>query len=256
MSDAPEVTLASLRAAAEAVGARRGWDFSRMADDRDPVPWEYLDVVRGYLTPTARVLDVGTGGGERFRSLAPWFATGVGIDAAPEMVRVACEDTPAALRGRVQFLEMHAEHLTFPDEEFDVVLARHSAHDMAQVARVLRQGGRLIVQEVGPGSTGAICRAFGCNAGGEYGPPPETLDELAGAATAAGLRVEARAEYDVRYFVRDLESFVFWLQAVPLPEDFSIERHWREVQTLVRDGWTPRGIESNEQRLLLVARKP
>jgi hypothetical protein len=28
------------------------------------------------------------------------------------------------------------------------------------------------------------------------------------------------------------------------------------VQSLVRDGWTPRGIESNEQRLLLVARRP
>lgn len=252
----PDLSLEHLRAVAESVDERRGWDFSRMRDDRDPVPWEYLDVVRGYLTPTSQVLDVGTGGGERFRSLAPCYGSGVGIDASPEMVRVALEDTLPALRDKVSFRQMWAEDLIFGAEEFDVVLDRHAGADLAEVARVLRPGGRYVTQQVGPGSTRAICQAFGCGAGGEYGVTVETLDALVQTATAAGLVVEARGEYDVRYFVPDLESFVFWLQAVPLPEDFDVERHWRQVQALVRDGWTPRGVESNEQRLLLVARKP
>ena len=256
MSEDWDLSLEHLRLVADAVGERRGWDFSRMRDDRDPVPWEYLEVVRQYLHPRARVLDIGTGGGERFRSLAPWFGAGVGIDASPEMVRVAREDTPAELAEKVTFREMLAECLEFGEREFDLVLARHASPVMAEVARLLRPGGRLVTQQVGPGSTRAICETFGCGAGGTYDEPPETLEVLAEAAAAAGLQVECQAQYDVRYHVQDLESFIFWLRAVPLPEDFDIEKHWRQVQSIVHTSLTPRGIKSNEQRLLLVARKP
>ena len=57
-----------------------------MRDQRDPVPWDYLTVVRQYLRPTDHVLDVGTGGGENFLALAPHFGTGVGVDVDPAMI--------------------------------------------------------------------------------------------------------------------------------------------------------------------------
>src|SRR5947209_3834535 len=88
------------------VGERRGWNFSRVRDSRDPVPWDYLAVARRYLRPTDRVLDLGTGGGERFLELAPHFGAGVGIDTLPEMVETARENTPPALAGRVRFERM------------------------------------------------------------------------------------------------------------------------------------------------------
>jgi hypothetical protein len=56
------VSQAELRAIAENVGELTGWDFSAVHDDRDPVPWDYHDVVRRHLTPDLRVLDIGTGG--------------------------------------------------------------------------------------------------------------------------------------------------------------------------------------------------
>src|ERR1700685_2730941 len=77
------------------VRARQGWDFSGMDVVRQPVPWEYHDVVRRYLRSSDVVLDVGTGAGERLRDLAPSFGRGLGIDLDPEMVRLARED-PAA----------------------------------------------------------------------------------------------------------------------------------------------------------------
>lgn len=75
------MTLEELQYIAASVSERRGWDFSRVRDDRDPVPWDYAEVVRRYLQPSGRVLDIGTGGGERFLALAPHFGTGVDIDA-------------------------------------------------------------------------------------------------------------------------------------------------------------------------------
>jgi hypothetical protein len=65
----------------------------------------------------------------------------------------------------------------------------------------------------------------------------------------------ASGSYDVAYYVRDVDSFLFWLQSVPLPEPFDIEKHGALVQTLIRDNQTPRGIRSNEHRELIVVRK-
>ena len=78
------------------VRTRRGWDFSGMNELRQLAPWDYHDVVLRYLRSSDDVLDVGTGAGERLRDLAPSFGHGLGIDADPEMVRLAREE-PAAV---------------------------------------------------------------------------------------------------------------------------------------------------------------
>jgi SAM-dependent methyltransferase len=95
------VTPDELRAIARSVGERTGWDFSGVRDDRDPVPWDYQDVVRRYLRPDSRVLDIGTGGGEQFLQLVPAIGAGLGIDADPGMVATARAGTPPELAGKV-----------------------------------------------------------------------------------------------------------------------------------------------------------
>lgn len=241
----------------QSVEERSGWDFSRVRDRRDPVPWEYHDVVRGYLKPDHRVLDVGTGGGERFLRLAPYFGRGLGTDISEEMIATARANTTPDLAGTVDFRVMPAENLELDDESFDVVLNRHANLCPAEIFRVLRPGGRFITQQVGDRNTELICRVFGCTPGGEYGASrwddvPAVREEL----RALGCEIEVWAEYDVRYWFLDLESFAFWLKAIPMPEDFEPDRHWEQVARIVTASATPDGILSNEHRLLLVARKP
>ena len=65
----------------------------------------------------------------------------------------------------------------------------------------------------------------------------------------------ARAGYDVRYYFLNVASLVFWLKAVPLPEDFDIEKHWRQVDRIIAEYRTPKGIETNEHRELLSVQK-
>lgn len=249
------MTLEELRRIAVSVSERRGWDFSRVRDDRDPVPWDYADVVQRYLQPSSRVLDIGTGGGERFIALAPYFDTGIGIDANPTMIQTAQENTPPSLTDKLSFKLMRAQALQFPDCSFDIVLNRHCSVSTNPIVRVLRPGGVFITQQVGARNFQNICSLFGCGPGGgydEWDPPQEALAE---AFQQNGCTVIARAEYDVRYFFLDIESLVFNLKAVSIPEDFDIEKHWRQVDQIITNHRTPRGIETNEHRELLIVQK-
>jgi SAM-dependent methyltransferase len=263
-------SLARLRRLAATVGERRGWDFSRMRVERDPTPWEYSHVVQRYLRPSAVVLDVGTGGGEKLLPLALSFGRGVGIDADPTMIQAAEENrqrthetyhSEYSWRGsgpadRVSFLVMNAEALGFPEGAFDLVLNRHCTIFPGEVVRVLRPGGTFLTQQVGKRNTQNLLAAFG------WGPDSfgddwwQDLPALAEEFRQRGCRIVARGEYDVGYRFLDLESLLFWLKAAPLPEEFDLEKHWRAVERIVTEFRTPRGIETNEHRELLIVKKP
>jgi SAM-dependent methyltransferase len=250
------MTEGELRLIATSVGARRGWDFSRMRETQDPAPWDYADIARAYLAPDSHALDIGTGGGERFLALADAFRSGVGMDASPEMIATAQENLPPALADKISFAVMPTQHLTFAPASFDVILNRHAPVDAAEFARVLRPGGVFITQQIGARNTANICAIFGCTPGGTYtSDPTQTPEALRASFMAAGCRIVAEGDYDVRAWFLDVESLLFWLQALPVPEDFSIECHWRQVDGILSAYNTERGIETNEHRTLLVARK-
>ncbi len=63
------MTLKELKQITASIGEIQGWDFSAVRDGRDPVPWDYMTLVHNYLTSSSRVLDIGTGGGEKFLTL-------------------------------------------------------------------------------------------------------------------------------------------------------------------------------------------
>lgn len=52
------------------------------------------------------------------------------------------------------------------------------------------------------------------------------------------------------------ESLIFWLKAIPIPENLDFEKHWRQVDRIITQCRTPRGIETNEHRTLLIVQKP
>lgn len=119
----------------------RGADLSRLVELAAPeASWE--------------VLDVATGGGHTAIALAPLVARVVALDLTPEMLTAAADHA----RGRgvtgIEFVVGDAESLPFPDASFDLVTCRIAAHHfpdvprfLAEVARVLRPGGRLALQD-------------------------------------------------------------------------------------------------------------
>ncbi len=239
----------------ESVAERRGWDFSRLNVRRDAVPWDYDDVVRGSLSGTEKVLDIGTGGGERLTRLAGSFRSAIGIDIDPEMIRVANENLPRELSGQIDFRVGDSHEIDLPAASLGVVLCRHSVLDAAQVARILSPGGTLIWQSVGEKNLKAVVGPFGGQRFDRDQHPEAIRDSL----SHHGMAVSRLEEYDVAYRFLDLESLIFQIKAIGhyLSTDMSFEAVWETVAGIAESTGTPEGhYLSNEHRWLLIAGAP
>lgn len=106
-----------------------------------------------------RVLDVACGTGDLTQAFArlSTAASVLGVDFTPEMLAVAGlkrESLAGEIKGRVSYAEGDAQNLSFADGTFDVVSIAFGIRNvadpvraLAEFARVLRPGGRLVILE-------------------------------------------------------------------------------------------------------------
>jgi ubiquinone/menaquinone biosynthesis C-methylase UbiE len=109
------------------------------------------------LRGTERVLDAGCGPGLVVRYLAPFVQHIVGVDATPAMLEKARAVLAEQKLENVEFVAGDMESLPFPDHSFDAVVTRYTFHHllaperaMAELARVCRPGGRVVVCDATP----------------------------------------------------------------------------------------------------------
>lgn len=125
-----------------------------------------------------------------------------------------------------------AAALPFRDATFEVVLDRHEAYDVIDVARVLAPGGVFLTQQVDGRSFADLLGTFG------VGPqwPGITVEALAAELVDAGFVIEeARSWWGTTTFT-DVGALVYYLKAIPwMVPGFSVDRHERELLQLQRD---------------------
>lgn len=257
------VTPQELKAIVRRVPETEGWDFSALNITEETPPWEYEDVVRGYLRPDAVVADIGTGGGEVFQTFAGELGIGYGVDRSTGRLAVADRNRREARVGNLGYVLMEATSLALGNASLDVALAHYADYEAAEVARTLRSGGVFVTQQMGDNNQASIFEAFGWGsygaywrerfaAGGRiYKPTAETAKEF----ESLGCEVVRFDEYDVRQYLIDLESLVFLLKASPLPEEFDPEHHAPAITRLLERHASERGIETNSHRELLIVRR-
>lgn len=250
-------SIDEIKKLAVATAGWRGWDLLQSRTRRAPVPWEFRAVVRELLTGKESVLDMGCGYGRDLAALADSFTRGIGVDISKERIDEARLSLPMKLRMRVHFTRASAHAIPAPNGSFHAVINRHTALFPEEVDRVLAPGGVFVTQQVGSEDTRAIFATFN----EARGPLPSWPEELLlprteNVLTSLGYEVLRREEYDVPFLFGDAASLLYWLQMVPLPQDFDIETDADTVLDILDRLGTPQGIVTNEHRELLVMRKP
>jgi ArsR family transcriptional regulator len=128
--------------------------------------WEALARSALPLLAPGRVLDIASGDGVLAELLAPHAQEYICIDASARVVAAASERLRRFGNVRVQEGDMHA--LPFADGHFDLVVLMHAltyaarpAVAVAEAARVLRPGGRLLLSSLARHEHRAVVSAYG-----------------------------------------------------------------------------------------------
>lgn len=188
----------------ERVSVREGYDLWAEDYDATPNPLVALDErhTLAQLAPRAgeRILDAGCGTGRNLVRLVAAGARASGVDLSSGMLAVArrrCPETELAVA------DLHTG-LAFEDARFDAVLCaligehlRDLDRPLAEFARVLAPGGRLVFSVYHPDLAAAGKEANFARAGVEYrlGAERHTLAEYESALMRAGFVRRERSEY-------------------------------------------------------------
>ena len=234
-----------------------GWDFShiqgRYEESRD-LPWDYDQMIRRFLRPEHRILDMDTGGGEFLLSLEHPYSLTAATEGYPPNAAL-CRETLLPLG--IDFRGAGGGGpLPFPDESFDLVLNRHGDYLPSAVFRVLKPGGLFLTQQVGAENDRALVELL-------LDPPPslpfprQYLFLAQKDLEAAGFIVlDAQEAYrPIRFW--DIGALVWFARIIEWEfPGFSVdacrERLFRAQAILERDSV----IEGMTHRFFLAAEKP
>jgi SAM-dependent methyltransferase len=209
-----------------------GWDFSyiegRMLEGQPP--WSYSTRAAGLMKQSASVVDLDTGGGERFLKLLPyWPPKVVATESYPPNVKLASERlTP--LGAQVLDIEVGDFRLMpFADNEFDLVLNRHAGFNAAEVARILTPGGNFLTQQVHGLWAADLLAAFDAQPQWPNATPEQYLPRL----LAAGLEIVDQQNWSGELAFTDIGALVYYLKSIPwMVSNFSVETHLKYLLQL------------------------
>lgn len=230
-----------------------GWDFSwldgRASEERPP--WGYARLMGERLAGARVALDLQTGGGEVLATaprLAPVTVATEGWP--PNLARAVATLRP---RGVSVVADRVEPPLPFVDEAFDLVVSRHPVRVCwPEVARVLRRGGTLLSQQIGPANLVELAEYF---LGPRRREAPRT-DRTRAAVRDAGLEVVDLRLARLRVEFHDIGAVIWFLRKVIwIVPGFTVAAH-RERLRRLHELIEARGpFRAHATRILVVATK-
>lgn len=145
-----KIDLYNFCKAEESIAYIHGWDFSHLNErftEETDLPWNYDAIVRSYLSPEYRLLDIDTGGGEYLLSLNhPYSQTSATEAYAPNVD--LCKKVLLPLGIDFKKADNYS-YLPFDDNCFDIVINRHGNYNIEELYRILRPNGIFVTEQVG-----------------------------------------------------------------------------------------------------------
>jgi SAM-dependent methyltransferase len=237
----------------------QGWDFSYLKGrwKEEKLPWSYDKIVRSYLKPEHKILDMGTGGGEYLLSLNhPYENTFVTESWEPNVklcrekleplgITVKetndCDDFPVTSK------------LPFEDDFFDLVINRHESYNPLEVNRVLKDKGLFITQQVGGKNNNALSECLIENFVVPY--PKITLQNFVKDLGEKKFDILRQEEAYPKLEFYDVGAFVYFAKVIEWEfPGFSVDRCKDKLLEIAKQIEQHGLYESREHRFLIVAK--
>jgi hypothetical protein len=232
-----------------------GWDFSyldhRMLEGQPP--WSYSARAAELMKQSSSVVDLDTGGGERFLALREhWPSKVVATEHYPPNFKLARQRL-SPFGAEVRDIELSDFGLMpFNDAEFDLVLNRHAAFNPYEVARVLTTGGTFLTQQVHGLWAVDLLAAFDAKPQWPDATPEKYLPRL----KEAGLEIVNHQDWSGELTFTDIGAIVYYLKAVPwLVPGFSVESHLNYLLDLQSRLENNESLTFTARKYLIEARK-
>lgn len=233
------------------VGRINGWDFSNIKSTSIGVGWDFFKEVEKHCHLDDVILDIGTGGGESLLDISPSALLLIGIDLSNGMIETAKANLRKLAICNVRFSQMDANNLQFPHAFFDVISCRHSPFNAKEIARVLKNGGTFITQQVSEHDKQNVKDFF--NRGQSFGVEEGTLkkryvEEL----KAVGFSKVKCFDYDATEYYQRPEDLMFLLKHTPIIPHFGEEdTDYKMLEKFIHQNTTGKGIITNSKRFMI-----
>lgn len=240
---------------AEEAAGFSGWNFShlrgRWKDEQQP--WDYEQILKEYLKPEHKLLDMGTGGGEFLLSLNhPTTQCSVTEGWEPNVK--LCRERLEPLGICVRKID-DPKHIPYADEAFDIVINRHEAYDLNEVYRILKPEGIFITQQVGGSNDADLSVKLGCYRESVDADACDLHHAMA-ASKKAGFKVIQGFESYTPIEFYDLGALVYFAHIIEWEfGGFSVETHFEQLCTLQEELELNGCITGMEHRYLICLKK-
>lgn len=138
------------------------WDFSQIKCKTEHLTnWNYWKKIKENTNEKSLCLDLGTGGGEKVLRNYPDVGMVIATDFSKEMIKTANENLKKYPNKKVKFVMMDNLNMTFPNETFDLISARHTIINAKQIYNCLADNGTVVIRGVDKNDCLKVKELFG-----------------------------------------------------------------------------------------------
>ncbi|MBQ9279562.1 MAG: class I SAM-dependent methyltransferase [Clostridia bacterium] len=201
----------------------KDWNFDEFQIVSEKINnWDMYDILKDVTNEESRILDLGTGGGEKVLECFPSNVKEIiATDFSSAMIETANQNLRKSNRKNITFRLMDNLKMNLPVNYFDVVVARNTVTNPVQIYKSLKPGGYLIIRGVDMYDCHELKRIFGKGQAYHDKKPISIIDYEA--VLDAGFEDVELVPLHEREYFKDKNSLYQFLLKVPIIDDFSEE---------------------------------
>ena len=205
----------------------KNWNFDSFQIETEKLTnWDLIQILKKVTNKNSKILDLGTGCGEKLLRFFPACEEILGTDLSPFMIETANKNLKKSGRNNISFKVMDNLNMDVPKNYFDVVVARNTVTDPKQIYECLKEGGYLLIRGVDKYDCHSLKMIFGRGQSFDDKIPISIVDYEA-VIEACFKDVELVPIFERELF-KNKELFRNFLMKVPILENFNSSRSINE----------------------------